>query len=160
MSQTENKSHFNYFSFTQELLESINTLRVEEWDTNSLQIVEKEAVIPATSPSELPLLHASEDEGDSQEMTWIQSDTEDANGDIPPDTTAEPSQHTEVQRTPFAFSSDYTTMEMFQQGMPQNTSVIQASKSEPEDTDLTVGKSELDYIRQFGTSPIEMPTIL
>lgn len=134
----------NCFSFTQELLESINTLRVEEWDTNSLQIVEREDVIPnSASPSILPLLHAPEDDGDSQEMTcnWIQSDTEDANGDIPPET----SQQTEVQSSPFAFSSDYTTMEMFQQGMPQgmpaNTSVIQ-----PEDTDLTVGKSELDYI--------------
>lgn len=160
------------FYFTQELLESINTLKVEEWYTNSLQIVEKEEVIPAcTLASLLPLLHVSEDEGDSQEMTcnWIQRDTEDATGDVLPDVTAETfSQRTDLQTSPFAFSSEYTTMETFQQAMPQGgpakTSVTQGTGSEPEDTDLTVVKSELEYVRQFSTSPIldseEISTIL
>lgn len=136
---------------------------MEEWDTNSLQIVEKEDVIPAsTLPSMIPLLHASEDDVDSPEMTcnWIQGDTEDATGDISPDITTETLpdvQRTNPQSSPFAFSSDYTTMEMFQQGMPPgipvNTSVSQAMESEPEDTDLTVVKSGLHYIGQFSTSP-------
>lgn len=161
------------FYFTQELLESINTLKVEEWYTNSLQIVEKEDVVPASAlASMLPLLHASEDEGDSPEMTcnWIQRDTEDATGDVPPDVTAETfSQRTDLQTSPSAFPSEYTTMEMFQQVMPQGvpanpTSVTQATESELEDTDLTVVKSGLDYVRQCSTSPIldseEMSTIL
>ncbi|XP_049460879.1 leukemia inhibitory factor receptor isoform X1 [Epinephelus fuscoguttatus] len=149
--------------FERELLESLNTLKVEEWDTNSLQIVEKEDVIPAsTLPSMIPLLHASEDDVDSPEMTcnWIQGDTEDATGDISPDITTETLpdvQRTNPQSSPFTFSSDYTTMEMFQQGMPPgipvNTSVSQAMESEPEDTDLTVVKSGLHYIGQFSTSP-------
>ncbi|XP_042364754.1 leukemia inhibitory factor receptor isoform X2 [Plectropomus leopardus] len=139
----------------QELLESINTLRVEEWDTNSLQIVEKEVVIPAcTLPSMLPLLHASEDERDSTEMTCgqIQRDTEDATGDIPPDVTAETLPNiprTNPPISPFAFTSDYTTMEMFQQGMlqgvPANTS-MQVMERELEDADTTVVKSGLNYI--------------
>ncbi|XP_038588961.1 interleukin-31 receptor subunit alpha isoform X2 [Micropterus salmoides] len=146
-----------------ELLESINTLKVEEWDTHSLHIVEKENVVPAsTLASMLPLLRASDNEEDSTEMTrsWIHSDTEDATGDIDRDSNAETfsaNQQTHRQSPPFAFSCDYTTMEMFQQVMPQgvpaNTSVTQAIESEPEETDLTGVKSGLDYVRQFSTSP-------
>ncbi|XP_031716078.1 protein sidekick-2 [Anarrhichthys ocellatus] len=153
-----------------DLLKSIDTLRVEEWDTISLRLVEKEddATPASTSPSELLLLHASEDEGDSPEMSpdWIQRDTEDAAGDVPPDSTGETFpdiRRTDTQSSPFAFSSAYTTLDMFQRGMPANTSVTQATESKPEDTDLTVGKSGLDYIRQFSTSPItdgNMATIL
>ncbi|XP_070781171.1 interleukin-31 receptor subunit alpha [Enoplosus armatus] len=159
--------------FELELLESINTLKVEEWDTNSLQIVEKEDVEPAsTLASVIPLLHASEDEGDSPEMTcnWIQRDTEDATGGTLPDVTAETvsdARRTDFQSSPVAFSSEYTTMEMFQQVMPQGlpamASVTEAMEREPEDTDMTMVKSGLDYIRQFSTSPFldsEMSTVL
>ncbi|XP_068562652.1 interleukin-31 receptor subunit alpha [Cebidichthys violaceus] len=143
-----------------DLLESINTLRVEEWDTNSLRLVEKEDATPASaSPSMLSLLHASEDEGDSAEMTRdrIQRDTEDAAGDVPPDGaegTFPDIRRTDTQSSPFAFSSEYTTLDMFQRGMPANTSVTQATENKPEDTDSTVVKSGLDYIRQFSTSPV------
>ncbi|XP_035847341.1 interleukin-31 receptor subunit alpha isoform X2 [Sander lucioperca] len=135
-----------------ELLESINTLKAEEWDTYSLQIVEKEDVIPAST---LPLYHAFEDEEDSPESScnWMQRDTEDASGGISPVFTAETFldiQRTNPQSSPFAFSSEYTTMELFQQGIPQgmsaNTSVTQATESKPEDTDSTLGK--------FSTSPV------
>lgn len=147
---------------------------MEEWDTNSLQIVEKEDVTPArTLPSMLPLLQASEDEDedeanedeadkDSSEMTrsWIPRDAEDSTGNLP-DIAAETFSHiqrTDVQSSPFAFSSGYTTMELFQQGMPPagtaNTSVTHAVESEPEDADTTVLKSGLDYIRQLSTSPV------
>ncbi len=148
------------FYFTQELLESINTLKVEEWYSNSLQIVEKEVIPASTLAAMLPLLHASEDEGGSPDMTcsWIQRDTEDATGDALPDVTAETfSRQTDFQTSPFAFPSEYTTMELFQQVMPQgvrNTSLTQDTESEPEDTDLTAVKSGLDYVGQFSTSPV------
>lgn len=150
------------FYFTQKLLESINTLKVEEWDTNSLQVVEREDVIAAsTLPSTPPLLHDSEDEGDSAEMTcnWIQRDTEDAAGDILPYIRAETFagiQQTDLHTSPLAFASGYTTMEMFQQvtpqGVPANASVTQESKSE--EADLTVVKSGLDYVRKISASSI------
>ncbi|XP_041816671.1 leukemia inhibitory factor receptor [Chelmon rostratus] len=126
-----------------ELLESINTLKVEERDTNSLHIVEEEDVIPASmSPSMPLLLHASEDKEDSPETTcpWVQTDNEGTDGDIPPDVTAETFsdiRQTDLHTSPFAFQSGYTTMEMFQQAMPQgvpaNMSV--ARESEPEEAD-------------------------
>ncbi|XP_071322000.1 interleukin-31 receptor subunit alpha [Trachinotus anak] len=154
-----------------ELLECINTLKVEEWDTNSLQLVEKEAVVlPNRLPSVLPLLHNSEDEEDSLEMTsnWFQRDSEDATGDILPDENTYNVRQTNFQTSPFAFSSEYTTMEMLQQVIPQaspaNTAVTQAVESDPEDTQGTELRSTLDYVRQFSTSPTlgseEMATIL
>ncbi|XP_032394813.1 protein sidekick-2 isoform X2 [Etheostoma spectabile] len=132
-----------------ELLESINALKAEEWDTYSLQIVEKEDVIPAST---LPLYHVLEDEDDSPDRScnWMQRDTVDGSGGIPPGVTAETFpdiQRTDPQSSPFAFSSEYTTMELFQQGIPQgmsaNTSVTQATESKPEDPDLTVVTSKL-----------------
>ncbi len=139
---------------------------MEEWDTNSLQLVEREVVIPASPlPSVLPLLHASEDEEDAA-MTcdWNQRDTEDADGDSSDITeeTLSDIQRTNHQAAPPAFFSGYTTMELFQQGNPQglpaNTSVTQEIKLE---TNLTGVNSTFDYIRQFSTSPTfdsqEMP---
>ncbi|XP_027137749.1 protein sidekick-2 isoform X3 [Larimichthys crocea] len=141
-----------------ELLKSINTLKAEEWDTNSLQIVAKEDVNPAsTLPSMLPLLRASVDEDDSAQMTcnWIQRDNEDSSGDILPDINAETilDIHRTDQQTS-AFPSGYTTMEMFQQGVPQpaNTSVTEESK--PAGTDFTVMKAGQDYIRHIIASPM------
>lgn len=146
--------------FPQEL-EAINTLQVEEWDTNSLQIVEKEAVIPAsTLPSVLPLLCAADEEEDAPEMTWDwnQTDTDSAAEEMSPGDTTDmlsDTQQTNLQSPPMVFSGGYTTMEMFQQTMPQgvavNTAVTQVMESQPENT--TVLKSGMDYIRQFSTSP-------
>ncbi|KAL3041960.1 hypothetical protein OYC64_020017 [Pagothenia borchgrevinki] len=157
-----------------ELLGSINHLEVEEWDTNSLKIVEKQEVIPASPlPSMLPLLHASDDEEDSTEMTcnWIQGDTGDSTEEIPSDITGKiipDINRIDPQSSPFTFPCDYTTIEMFQQGIPQSmparTSVSQDTESDPEDTEWTVVKSGLDYMSQFSTSPIldgkEISTIL
>lgn len=103
----------------------MNTLKIEEWETNSLQIVEIEQFIAAnTSPSTPPLLHESEDEGDSSNVIWngIQVNPGDAAGDITSyvrEETFTDVQQTDLEATPFAFSSGYTTMEMFQQAMPQ-----------------------------------------
>ncbi|KAK1884097.1 Leukemia inhibitory factor receptor [Dissostichus eleginoides] len=157
-----------------ELLGSINHLEVEEWDTNSLRIVEKQEVIPASPlPSMLPLLHASDDEEDSTEMTcnWIQGDTGDSTEEIPSDITGKiipDINRIDPQSSPFTFPCDYTTIEMFQQGIPQSmparTSFSQDTESDPEDTEWTVVKSGLDYMSQFSTSPIldgkEISTIL
>ncbi|KAK2888051.1 leukemia inhibitory factor receptor isoform X1 [Channa argus] len=142
-----------------ELLESINTLKVEEWDTNSLQIVEKETMIVDTFPH----LHDSEEEDDSPEMTrgWSQRVAEDAAGDVLcSDSTGTVSNtpRTNLQSFPLAFPSEYTTMEMLNQIMPQSNPVdtdeTQAEESEPESTDLPAVKLGLDYIGQFGTSPV------
>lgn len=153
------------FYFTQELLGSINHLEVEEWDTNSLKIVEKQEVIPASPLSSmLPLLHASDDEEeDSTEMTcnWIQGDTGDSTEEIPSDITGKiipDINRIDPQSSPFTFPCDYTTIEIFQQGIPQSmparTSFSQDTESDPEDTEWTVVKSGLDYMSQFSTSPI------
>ncbi|XP_035524312.1 interleukin-31 receptor subunit alpha [Morone saxatilis] len=141
-------------------LELLESMKVEEWDTNSLQILEKEEVIPASTLASLPLLCATEDEEDSSEIicNWFHRDAEVSSGDILPDITAETSsgiQRTDLQISPLAFTCGYTTMEMFQQGMLPNTpTVTQAMESKAGDMDLTVVKSRLDYIRQFSTSPV------
>ncbi|KAK5852306.1 hypothetical protein PBY51_023785 [Eleginops maclovinus] len=156
-----------------ELLGSINHLKVEEWDTNSLKIVKKEVIPAGPLTSMLPVFHASDDEEDSTEMTcnWIQGDTGDSTEEIPSDINEKiipDIKMTDPQSSPFTFPCDYTTIEMFQQGIPQSmpvrTSVTQDTESEPEDKEWTVGKSGLDYISQFSTSPTldskEISTIL
>ncbi|XP_034402997.1 leukemia inhibitory factor receptor isoform X2 [Cyclopterus lumpus] len=147
-----------------ELMESLNTPRVEEWDTSSLQVVEKEDATPSSaSPSTLPLLGASEEDSPETTRNRIQRDPEDATGDIPPYSTEETFsdiQRTDNQSCPLAFSGGYTTLDMFQQA---NTSVAQTTESKPEEPDSTVVKSGLDYVGQYGTSPIldsKMSTIL
>ncbi|XP_060928588.1 interleukin-31 receptor subunit alpha [Limanda limanda] len=114
-----------------ELLDSLKHLNVEE-STDSLQIVEKEALVPPnTLASVFVLLHdEEEEEGHSPEMTctWVQSDIEEhPAGDIEPDHTAD-----NFHSSPCAFSSDYTTMEMFQQQMPQGSTAN--PETDPQDT--------------------------
>ncbi|XP_028273409.1 protein sidekick-1 isoform X2 [Parambassis ranga] len=136
-----------------ELLGAIDTLKVEERDTESLQLVEKVAATPAsTSPSTIPLLHHSGDETDSAGATcnWMQTDTGSMTGDFMSDEFKTlDTQRTVVQSSPLTFSSEYTTIEMFQQAMPQPApSVLEA-----EAADVTVVPSRMDYIRQFSSSP-------
>lgn len=110
----------------------------------------------------LPLLCGLDKRGDSPGITcnWIQTETDDATGNISPNNTTDTlleTQQTDLQSFPFPFPSGYTTMEMFQQVMPQSiTAVTQDMESDPEDTDLTVfnPKPGLDYVRQFSTSPV------
>lgn len=87
------------FCSSQELLQSNSTLRVEEWDTDSLQIVQKEQAITACISAEMPsLLDGPEDEfGDVQE--------------------------THVNDTPLA--GGYSTMETFRQAVLVSTLVSQ-----------------------------------
>ncbi|XP_034565717.1 interleukin-31 receptor subunit alpha [Notolabrus celidotus] len=144
-----------------ELLELINTLKVEEGDTNSLQIIEREEKTSAcTSTSNLPLLHAAEVDEESQpEMThdWIHSAAKDTSGETLPDSMTDTTpdiQRTDLQSSTFAFPTGYTTIELFQQMMPQgvpaNTSLTQVMEGEPEDEDMTERGSRLEYVRQFG----------
>ncbi|XP_047425794.1 interleukin-6 receptor subunit beta isoform X2 [Mugil cephalus] len=153
-----------------ELLEAIKTLKVEEWDTKSLQIVEKEAVIPASAlPSMLPLLSDSLDEGDSTDTSrdWFQTDTDNTSGDVLPHDTSSDTRQMALQGSPFVFPSGYTTLEMLQQVIPQGMPLMNTTEvieSESEDADFTVVKSGVEYVRQFSTSPImdseQMSTIL
>lgn len=84
------------FGSSQELLQSISTLRVEDWETDSLQIVEREQIITAFISAGTPsLLEVSEGElGDVQE--------------------------THPQAALPALVGGYTTMEMFRQAVPAN----------------------------------------
>ncbi|XP_029372082.1 leukemia inhibitory factor receptor-like [Echeneis naucrates] len=140
-----------------ELLQPINTALFEECDSNSFQLLEREAeVLSNTMPSLLPFLCGSRAEGSSLQTTadWIQNDPEEGTGNVRSDETTDTFSNvrqTDFQSSPLAFSSGYTTMEMFQQ--VTNTAVTQDAESDSEDAHWTVVKSRLDYMRQFSTSP-------
>lgn len=136
-------------------MESLNTLKVEEGDTNSLQIVEKEEAAD-TLPS--PLLQHSEDEGRSAEASTALVQRDDAAAAAAPYVHADMFGYgakTDLHVCPPAFASGYTTMEMFQQAMPQGAPASTPADQGryPEMADLMVGNTRLDYIRRFsGTS--------
>ncbi|XP_017283011.1 interleukin-31 receptor subunit alpha [Kryptolebias marmoratus] len=139
-----------------ELLEAIATLKVEEWDTKSLQILERKDVITAGMLQlMLPLLRTSEDQDNSPEMTcnWIQTDRDSPAEDNPPDTLD--TQQMDLQSSPLPFTGDYTTMEMFKQLIPQDvekdTRVTAVIKNDPDN--MMVKALRIDYVRQFSTSP-------
>ncbi|XP_008323962.1 leukemia inhibitory factor receptor isoform X2 [Cynoglossus semilaevis] len=123
--------------FEMELLASLKTLKVEEWDTDGLQVIENNnMVLPGHVPFFFPLLSETEEVKDSLEITcdWIQTDTEDAAEDD--NATAST---TNFQQTTFAFSSDYTTMEMFQQAMPKAATAVNTAVSQDIEGDAAGG---------------------
>ncbi|XP_054908661.1 oncostatin-M-specific receptor subunit beta [Poeciliopsis prolifica] len=134
------------------LLEALATLKVvEEWDTKSFQILEREAAVPPQTSSMLPHVRTCEDDTLETAHAWSERDEDSATDDDAADT-----QRTHFQSAPFTLAGGYTTMEMFQQLTPQWTteggSHTRSMEGEPED--LTVLKSiRLDYVRQFSTSP-------
>ncbi|MED6250979.1 hypothetical protein ATANTOWER_018123 [Ataeniobius toweri] len=139
-----------------ELLVALATVKVEEWDTKSLQLLEKEAVIPFASV--LPLLRNCEDVRDSPEIThtWSERDTDSATEDNLHDDTLQDTQSTHFQSSPLPFAGGYTTMEMLQQLIPQGMAADSSNTPSIESTpeDLTMLKSmKLDYMRQFSSSP-------
>ncbi|KAF7652720.1 hypothetical protein LDENG_00093330, partial [Lucifuga dentata] len=148
-----------------EVLKPISTLKVEEWDANSLQIVEEEAVTAVESSSSvLPHSHQLEGEGNSPDVicSWSQRDTEEASGDTVPGSTQATfldMQPKDVQSSPLAFSSGYTTMEMFLKGVSRNvptcTTFAQTTAVQAEDGDLTVLRPGQGYVGQYSTSPTE-----
>lgn len=95
---------------------------MEEWETDSLQIVQKEEAISACISAEMPpLLDGSEDEfGDAQE--------------------------THLNAAPLALAGGYSTMETFRQAVSVSTLV-----SREREPGVTVLRSQLDYVRQFST---------
>lgn len=128
---------------------------MEEGDTNSLQIIEKEEAADALPP---PLLQHSEDEGRSAEASTTLVQRDDA-------AAAAPYVHadmlgygakTDLHVCPPAFASGYTTMEMFQQAMPQGAPASTPADQGryPEMADLMVGNTRLDYIRRFSDTSI------
>ncbi|XP_013880383.1 interleukin-31 receptor subunit alpha [Austrofundulus limnaeus] len=145
-----------------ELLKAMATLQVEEWDTKSLQILEREDSIPAgTLPSTLPLLRTSSaDKQDSPEMScnWIQSDTDSTAVDNPPDNTTVTlleTQRTDLQSSPLTFGGDYMTMELFQKLICQDEEPDATVTAVTEDNsdNMMVKALRLDYVRQFSTRP-------
>lgn len=117
-----------------ELLESLSTLTGAERDTSGLRVVEKEDAIPSTSTSTVPLL-GEEEEAPETTRNRIQRDHEDETGDIRVHGTEETLP--DPRSSPLAFSGDYTTLEMFQRGMPATTSGTQTTQSKPEEPDST-----------------------
>lgn len=127
-----------------ELMESLKTLKVEEWDTNSLQIIEE-----AVAHISLPFLRTTEEVADSPESAsdWIQRDM---GKDIICDTPEGTEERGLGSHT--AFNGGYTTMEMFQQvlmspSIPVTTVTIATEK------ELVVIKPGLDYVGQCCSSP-------
>ncbi|XP_069556861.1 uncharacterized protein, partial [Brachyistius frenatus] len=142
------------------LAEAINT-EAEEWDTECLQVIEKDVARPAdASTPTLPLLRASDAAGGSPEMNRnrIRGDADDATGDTGPDDAADTlpdgADEADLQSSPFAHSSDYTTMEMFRQVASALAGATRVAEGDPEDSDFAAGKSRFDYVRQFSTSPV------
>ncbi|KAF6736260.1 Oncostatin-M-specific receptor subunit beta [Oryzias melastigma] len=142
-----------------ELLGILSTLRAEEWDTESLQILENDPLVPAcTLATVLPLLGTFELEGDPPDMTSKRSQ-KDLDGDagalspvLEVDSVLE-KQRADSLGCTVAFTSDYTTMEMFQQMMPQTSAhevIPTGMKTKSEE--FTVVRTKLDYVRQFSTS--------
>eukprot|EP00066_Takifugu_rubripes_P028291 XP_011617557.1 PREDICTED: interleukin-31 receptor subunit alpha-like [Takifugu rubripes] len=78
-----------------ELLQSISTLRVEDWETDSLQIIKREQVTTAFISAGIPSLP---------------EDSDDELGDVQ-----------ETQAALPALVGGYTTMEMFRQAVPAST---------------------------------------
>ncbi|XP_034048891.1 interleukin-31 receptor subunit alpha isoform X2 [Thalassophryne amazonica] len=142
-----------FLNLTQALLK--DTLQVEHWDANNLQIVGKEVAAPQT----IPLLHQVCDTRTSPDVTsaWTQG----SGGAITPCVSAASgtdTQRTEVQRSPFTFLNGYTTMEMFQQAVPQsttgNTTVSHSTTEQTVDKDATLLRSALGYVGQDASSPV------
>ncbi|XP_008421701.1 interleukin-31 receptor subunit alpha [Poecilia reticulata] len=139
------------------LLEALVTLKaVEEWDTKSFQILEREAVIPSQTLSMLPHVRTCEDDSLEMAHAWSERDGDSTADNDDTTNTLLDTQRTHFQSSPFTFAGGYTTMEMFQQLTPQWTmeggSNTPSIEGEPED--FTVLKSmRLDYVRQFSTSP-------
>lgn len=116
---------FFFFCSSQQPLQSISTLRVEEWDTDSLHIVPKEAAAAAAAACV------------STETPSLPDGSEDEFGDVretPHDAAA-----------PLATAvRGYTTVEMFRQA-------VAAASSQEREPDVTVPRPQLDYVRQFST---------
>ncbi|XP_029920645.1 interleukin-31 receptor subunit alpha [Myripristis murdjan] len=154
--------------FELELLE-LTTQKSEEWDTESLHIVERapESTRADSAPPIMPYVFrdTEADENSESELLqpdepfdWTETDINSVAGLLPGVTVAtfvEPIRQ-DFPCAPLPFPSGYTTMEMFQQGMSHSisedtTAAAPAAALQPEDTDVTVKTPGLDYTRQFSS---------
>lgn len=156
------------FSFPQELLESINTLKVEEGDTDSLQIVDRdgqqEEAAASAAEALLPWLpqdKEDEEEEDKDHFTEtltasIQERPAGAAADIQPyipaDTFTGGPRVDLHKGPPPAIASGYTTLEMFQQATPQG---VPASAQTTRQTEEEEVKPRSSCIRQLSTNSVE-----
>lgn len=166
------------FSFPQELLETINTLKVEEGDTDSLQIVDKDeeqeeaAAASAAAEALLPWLpQDKEDEEDEEDedhfaetlTASIQGQPAGGAADISPYIPADAftgGPQVDLHKgPPPATVSGYTTLEMFQQATPQgapaSTQTGGGRQTEEEEV-----KPRSSYIRPLSTNSVGMSTFL
>lgn len=170
------------FSFPQELLETINTLKVEEGDTDSLQIVDKDkeqeeeaAAASAAAEALLPWLpQGEEDEEDKEDeededhfaeslTASIQGQPAGGAADISPYIPADSftgGPRVDLRKgPPPATVSGYTTLEMFQQSTPQgapaSTQTGGGRQTEEEEV-----KPRSNYISPLSTNSVGMSTFL
>ncbi|CAN9504367.1 unnamed protein product [Ophioblennius macclurei] len=136
-----------------ELTEAVSILNVDEWDVKSLHVLEREAASPAI---ELMPLNPSDDEEDSLGRTsgWAEEDTDAASRDV---SSGDPkifldTQQTNAQVSAFAFTSGYTTVEMFQQSVNEAAApdVEEKCSPDPESTTVIPGPG---YMRQVSNGP-------
>ncbi|XP_075885551.1 leukemia inhibitory factor receptor [Nelusetta ayraudi] len=165
-----------------ELLETINTLKVEEGDTDSLQIVDKDkeqeeeaAAASAAAEALLPWLpQGEEDEEDKEDeededhfaeslTASIQGQPAGGAADISPYIPADAftgGPRVDLRKgPPPATVSGYTTLEMFQQSTPQGapagTQTGRGRQTEEEEV-----KPRSNYIRPLSTNSVGMSTFL
>uniref|UniRef100_A0A8C6UXQ5 Fibronectin type-III domain-containing protein n=1 Tax=Neogobius melanostomus TaxID=47308 RepID=A0A8C6UXQ5_9GOBI len=128
-----------------ELLESLKTLKMEERDSHSVQIVKE-----AAGHLSWPILFAAENQEDSTEMCSGQIQ-EDTNKDNILDSPA----HTELAghaNSQPAFTCGYTTLEMFQDAEKSHCSPIISNDSRGKLQDDVI-KPGQHYVGQFCSSP-------
>ncbi|XP_072309597.1 oncostatin-M-specific receptor subunit beta [Eucyclogobius newberryi] len=124
-----------------ELLEPLQTLKVEEWHTNGLQFIEEETVVRLS----LPNLFAAE----KKEGLTLEDVQEDTIKDM-----LDPPALLDLDGLPnplTAFTCGYTTLEMFQQNVTFQCS--QTISQEAEDQMQDEIKPVVDYIRQLSSTP-------
>lgn len=166
------------FSFPQELLETINTLKVEEGDTDSLQIMDKDrkeeeaAAASAAAEALLPWLpQDKEDEEDEEDedhfaktlTASIQGQPAGGTADIPPYIPADAftgGPRVDLHKgPPPATVSGYTTLEMFQQATPQGAPASTQTGGGWQ-TEEEEAKPRSNYIRPLSSNSVGMSTFL
>ncbi|KAK7895883.1 hypothetical protein WMY93_021208 [Mugilogobius chulae] len=129
-----------------ELLESLQTLKMEEWHTNSLQIIEEETKI------DLLKVFTAENNEDSE----LQEPRNELNDTIKDSLLAQPEnlEMNERSNHQTAFIGGYTTLEMFQQTVKcQCSPTIGQEATEKVPKNEAKIKPALDYVGQFCSSP-------
>ncbi|KAJ0057486.1 hypothetical protein NL108_009214 [Boleophthalmus pectinirostris] len=129
-----------------ELLDSLQTLKVEEWHTNSLQIIEESAL--RVSLLNLFAVETKEDSG----LMAPEQIQEDPIKDIILDQPAN-LEMTGLPNTQTAFTCGYTTLEIFQQTVKFQCSPTSSQEARDELHNMSEIKPVLDYVGQFCSSP-------